>query len=163
IVANEASHVGATGRSAQASHSCVLAAVRKLQEISHSGRIALDTLGLVLQEYQRARMSYGGQPGVGDAFFKWVHENQANPKFCDLVEIHATSGSNDDFEEVPTDVDLRRFDRSDRKFVAIVIGFRPKIAVVLNAVDSDWWNSRDALRRNGIEVEFVCPNHFQEN
>lgn len=163
IVANEAPPGGPIGRSPQASPGCVLAAVKKLLEISRSGRIALDSLGLVLREYRVARMSYAGQPGFGDAFFKWVHENQANPEFCDVVDIHVRGGTNDEFVEFPTDVGLTSFDRSDRKFVAIVIGFRPKVAVVLNAVDSDWWDHREGLSRNGIKVEFVCPDHFQEH
>jgi len=163
IVANEAPPGGPIGRSPQASLGCVLAAMQKLLEISRSGRIALDSLGLVLREYHGARMSYAGQPGFGDAFFKWVHENQANPAFCDVVGIHIKDGTNDEFEEFPPDDDLESFDRSDRKFVAIVIGFRPNYAAVLNAVDSDWWDHREVLSRNGIEVEFVCPDHFQEH
>lgn len=163
IVANESPPAGPIGRSPQTSSGCVQKVVRKLLGISRSGRIALDSLGLVLREYHGARMSYAGQPGVGDAFFKWAHENQANPEFCDVVDIHVRDGTTDEFEEFPTGEELASFDRSDRKFVAIVIGFRPGHAVVLNAVDSDWWNHRDALSRNGVEVEFVCPDRFQEH
>jgi hypothetical protein len=105
-------------------------------------------------------LSLSGQPGMGDAFFKWVFQNQANSQVCETVEIHPRKGSDTDFEEFPKDPALAGFDPSDRKFVAVArtSARRPPI---LNAVDSDWWDFREPLRRNGVEVRFLCPEQFK--
>ena len=71
------------------------------------------------------------------------------------VHITAQEGS-DDFREFPQDPDLENFDRADRKFVAVALvsGLGPPI---LNATDTDWWDYREPLRRNGVTVDFICP------
>ena len=60
------------------------------------------------------------------------------------------------FEEFPDSARLSSFDRSDRKFVAVALasGSSPK---VLNAADTDWWDHRQALEENGVDVVFLCP------
>jgi hypothetical protein len=40
--------------------------------------------------------------------------------------------------------------------VAVASGESPPI---LNAVDSDWWNHREALVESGFVVDFLCPQH----
>ena len=32
---------------------------------------------------------------------------------------------------------------------------------ILQAVDSGWWNYRDALRQNGITVDFICEDDIR--
>ena len=51
---------------------------------------------------------------------------------------------------------LARFDRDDRKFVAVAVGCEPT-AEVFNATDTDWWHHRVALEENGVQVRFLCP------
>ena len=99
-----------------------------------------------------------GQPGVGDAFLRAVLTRRADPSWCTLVPItpHAERG----FEEYPEDPDLASFDPSDRKFVAVALA-GPQPAGVLNAVESDWWDHREALERNGVHVEFLCPRETE--
>ena len=60
------------------------------------------------------------------------------------------------YREFPDDGELAGFDLADRKFVAVAraAGTHPPI---LNASDTDWWNDREALARNGVRVEFLCP------
>ena len=60
------------------------------------------------------------------------------------------------FEEFPDDPELARFDRDDRKFVAVALasGTSPPI---VNASDRDWWEHREALQVHGIEILFLCP------
>ncbi len=128
--------------------------MRRLEEIKASGRIVLDEGHRILSEYQENLRSHG-DPGDGDAFLKWVHDNQWNPEYCDRVRITPTdSGSS--FIEFPDDPELVAFDRSDRKFVAAA-RVHPDSPPVLNAVDTDWWLFRAALERNGVHVEFLCP------
>jgi hypothetical protein len=142
-------------RTEQAGDDCERVCITTLLEVRESRRVLLDESGAILEEYRR-HLSPSGQPGVGDAFFKWLWVNQANPECCRQVPITPIYGGTRVFEEFPDDPDLAAFDPSDRKFVAVAVasGERPRI---LNAADTDWWIHREALRRHGIEVGFLCP------
>jgi hypothetical protein len=123
-----------------------------------TGKIVLDEGNRILSEYQ-ANLRSDGQPGVGDAFLKWVYNYQWNPERCDRVHITlAEDGVT--LVEFPTDPDLAAFDRSDRIFVATARA-HPDSPPVLDAVDTDWWLFRDALARNGVHVEFLCPRDVE--
>ena len=79
---------------------------------------------------------------------------------CDLVPITPVAGSENEFEEFPDDPALDGFDPDHRKFIAVAIAHseRPPI---LQAVDSQWWDFRDAFYRNGVTVEFICEEDIQ--
>jgi hypothetical protein len=145
----------------QAGPDCVLRVVQRLEAIRAGERVCLDHLGLILQEYIDQRFQFAGQPGVGNAFFRWLFVNQANEQCCEVVTVHPTNQENTAFQEFPNDPALAGFDPSDRKFVAVALASKlsPKI---LNAVDSDWWDFREALSDNGVAVDFLCPNQFGE-
>jgi hypothetical protein len=136
----------------------VISCVRRLQEIKATGKIVLDDGYRILLEY-RDNLRSDGQPGEGDAFLKWVLTNQANPQRCEQVHINPTEDGNT-FAEFPDDPDLRGFDPSDRKFVAVARA-HPDSPPILNAVDTDWWQFREALSRNGVHVEFLCPQEIE--
>ena len=144
----------ANGKTPQAGNDCVSSCIGALVEIRERHRVLLDDHGLVLAEYLR-HLSPSGQPGTGDAFFKWLWDNQWNPEHCRQVPVTPLSGGRG-FEEFPEDPELATFDASDRKFVAIALasGDQPEI---LNATDTDWWHHRRALSRYGVEVRFLCP------
>jgi len=137
---------------------CANACAQALLQIKISGVLVIDDRERILREYWK-HASLSGQPGVGDAFIKWIHDNAG---CADLVSrIKITPGhQQDDFIEFPTLGDLSNFDRSDRKFAAVALA-HPKRPPVLNATDSDWWNHRDALQLAGIRVEFVCGEGFE--
>jgi hypothetical protein len=124
-----------------------------------TGKIVLDDGNVMLCEYQNNLRS-DGQPGVGDAFLKWVYNYQWNPQKCDRVHVTPTEDGTS-FAEFPTDPDLTGFDLSDRIFVAATFAHaqRPPI---LTAVDTDWWIFRDTLRRNGVSLEFLCESDLRE-
>lgn len=147
--------VVANGRSRQANPECVLACVDVLVHIQNSERVVFDLGYRIIDEYRR-RLSPSGQPGVGDAFFKWVWQNQANPECCEVVEIHTRPGSVEDYEEFPDDSEFTGFDPSDRKFVAVSRA-SPSQPPILNAVDSDWLPYHEAFARHGVQVTFLCP------
>lgn len=151
--------VVANGRTPQADDQCVDACVTTLIEMRERRRVLLDERGLILDEYRR-RLSPSGQPGLGDAFFKWLWDNQGHPDHCRQILITPTDDNGRGFEEFPDDPHLASFDRSDRKFVAVALasGERPPI---LNATDTDWWNHRAVLGRHGIEIQFLCPELMQ--
>lgn len=145
--------VVANGDSAQASPDCIRKCIGSLRQIRDERRILLDDKRLILEEYRR-HLRLSGQPGPGDAFFKWLHDNQVNVEYCRTVAVkcHPARG----FEQFPSDPSLSSFDREDRKFVAVALasGTTPQ---VLNASDTDWWQYRQELRNHGVEVVFICP------
>lgn len=144
--------------STHGSPECVLECVRRIREITAQGGLLLDDAWHIIREYQHQLRS-AGQPGVGDAFLRAVLTRRTDPSWCTLVPItpHSARG----FEEFPDDPDLAAFDPSDRKFVAVALA-GPQPAVVLNAVDTDWWEHREELQRNGVKVEFLCPDAMTE-
>ena len=145
---------------ADASPECVLACVDALVEImTDKQSIAIDDGWRILNEYKR-RLSSSGQPGVGDQFLKWGLTKLANPSRCIQIPITPHSDDKDHFEEFPNDPDLASFDRSDRKFVAVACAHlgRPPI---LEALDSKWWGWKEALKRAGVTVMFLCQDEIQ--
>ncbi len=145
--------VVASGKTQQAGPSCRLNCIDRLRQVQDEGRILLDNGYLILREYQNL-LNFSGQPGPGDAFFKWVFDNQSSPDHCRkvAVNIHADRG----FQEFPDDLSLSGFDQDDRKFVAVTLASGTAPAI-LNASDSDWWDYRQELSRHGIQVDFLCP------
>ncbi len=139
----------------QASPQCVANCVRKLQQIQQEHTLVLDDDWHILKEYMDNLRS-DGQPGVGDAFLRWVLTNKNNPQRCTLVSI---TPQDNGFVEFPSDPQLNGFDPSDQKFVAVAIA-HPEHPPILNATDSDWWLYRQALSHHGVCVEFVCPDQF---
>jgi hypothetical protein len=147
----------ANGKSEQASRICVERCIQRLSRITgDKDRLALDDQWRIVTEYKN-KLRSAGEPGAGDAFLKWVLTNLTNRKRCELVKITPINGSDDHFQEFPRDPDLEKFDRSDRKFVAVALAHR-KRPPVLQAVDGDWWDARQALERNGVRIKFLCPD-----
>ena len=138
---------------------CMSACVSALQDIVANGMVVLDNGMRILDEYLR-HLSLAGQPGLGDAFMQWVWENQAVAERCERVALSLIGGVENEFQQFPIDPALRDFDHSDRKYVAVALASK-KNPEVLNAVDTDWWNHRIALQRNGVRLRFLCPQHMQ--
>lgn len=145
--------VVANGRDGVPSIACQLAAIETLSTIKARGRVGLDELGEIIDEYRRYCRG-SGQPGVGDEFFRWVFDHRYTD--CEVVSIN----SHDDrvYEEFPAVADLGTFDRADRKFIAVALACSPK-AEVVNAVDGGYELHAAPLRRIGIHVREVCPEH----
>jgi len=144
----------ANDRAEQAGYNCVLSCIDALEKTRLERIVVIDSGGRCFEEYFRYA-SRSGQPGVGDYFAKWLWERQAYRKHCECVDISPTTDDPEQFMEFPSDPDLTRFDRSDRKFVAIARASRNK-PVILNATDSDWWHHKEPLQRNAIKLQFLC-------
>lgn len=149
--------VAANGRNVpQAGPACVLACLDELDALrrgKNGRKILLDAGGLILAEYRR-HLRPSGQPGAGDAFFKWLWRNQENPIHCRKVEI--TPAGEGRFAELPADPEFAGFDPSDRKFAAAALAHGDG-AEILNATDSDWGKYEGALARRGVRVRQLCP------
>jgi|SRR5271154_3022939 len=123
---------------------CVIACNRQLAEIKDSGRIAVDDGWKILKEY-RNNLRESGEPGAGDAFWKWVLSNSRNPERCDFVSA----------APFPDNDELKAFDPADRVFVTVALAHseRPPI---LQATDLKWKNFVGVLSEHGVNVRFVC-------
>lgn len=144
----------ANGDHEQASPECITACTDELGRIQNGEYILLvDDKSRIFQEYKK-NLIPEGREGPGTEFFIWFLRNQANEHHCRHVPI--TPHNEREFEEFPDDPDLATFDMDDRMFVAVALASKsgPR---VLNAVDTDWRDYREPLHRNGVEVEFLCP------
>jgi hypothetical protein len=147
----------ANGQHPEVSPACVINCALTLQSVMRSGRLALDEDFLILREYlNKTQPKKSNRPG--DAFVKWALNNQRNKKHVDQVTLqgHEQRG----FESFPDDADLVNFDAPDRKFVA-VSGAHPDRPPIAQAADSKWLDWAPALRRHGIEVNFLCQVDIQ--
>ena len=159
VVADTNVAVVANALSEQASEDCVETCAERLEEIMRGNvKLVLDDDWQILGEYAQNLHSTGTD--VGDRFLLWVLRNWRNPQQCDLVHITPVNGSENEFEEFPDDPALSGFDPDDRKFIAVAVAHseRPPI---LQAVDSQWWDFRDAFHRNGVTIEFICEDDIQ--
>lgn len=145
--------IAANGRDCpQVTPKCQLRTGQYLRNIQTNGIIVIDNRWLILNEYKN-KVNQTGQPGIGDAFLKWILTNQTNSQRCEQVKIHP-SGDNS-FEEFPDAPQLEKFDPSDRKFVAVALA-APDHPPIVNAVDSDWADFYEALTICGVSIEFLC-------
>lgn len=138
--------------SPQASPECVISCIRWLQSFEKSGILVIDSNWSIIKEYQK-KVSSSGQPGVGDAFLKWILINRSNSHRCELVKI--TQISEYEFVEFPKSDSLKKFDPSDRKFVAVALSHSQKPAIAV-AIDRGWNRHQEALAEHGIDIEFLC-------
>jgi len=123
--------------------------------------ISIDSLELIFNEYLR-HAKRSGQPGVGDAFVKWLWSNQFGQKHCERVDITPISDGEREFSEFPDNESLKGFDRDDQKFVAVAIAGSHN-PVICNATDSDWWHYKDAFQAIGIKIDFICPDLIKKS
>ena len=142
----------ANGRNTHADNLCQLTCVEELESLIKNGTVAVDIQGLILGEYAN-HLYWSGRPGVGDAFFKYIADNQYRNDRVRRVPITPTEDDRKGFEELP----VNTFDRSDRKFLAVAV---VADAAVLNATDSDWSQNRLLMDRLEVEVEQLCPHEL---
>jgi hypothetical protein len=148
IVANKAAP--------QASPSCVITCVRRLQDIQRNHAVVIDDGWRILREYQD-NLSGAGRSGTGTEFLLWVLTNRSNQQHCEQVHITQAPNGDMEFLEFPDDVSLLEFDRSDCKFMAVALT-HPEHPPILNAVDTDWRDHHDTLELHGVRVEQLCPD-----
>lgn len=121
--------------------------------------IVLDDQGLILAEYQ-TYLSFSGQPGIGDMFFKYLHDNQYTSDRIHHATITPLIMSPDaqarGFSELPPN----KLDPSDRKLLATAIQAE---ASIVNATDSDWQEQQKLLTDLGVKVLQLCPEYATKN
>ena len=141
----------ANGRNTDADLECQLACVEKLQDVCSRQVVVLDDRDLIFDEY-KGRLSFAGGPGVGDVFFKHVHNHLYSETRVRRVRITLCDDDRRGFEELPEN----GLDRSDRKFLATAL---VASASILNAKDSDWGEQEALTERLGVQVHQLCPQY----
>lgn len=138
------------------SDACVLACIEAVEHVVKKRGLIIDDGEEIFDEY-RKNLSLKGQPGVGDSFMKWVHDNRWSLPSSHRVSI---TRNGDSYNEFPMHKDLHDFDISDRKFVAVANAHAEK-PPILQAIDSKWWGWKATLAELGITVQFLCPNYIK--
>ncbi len=133
---------------------CQLACAERLHDIVERGTVAVDANGAILEEYS-AHLAFSGKPGVGDAFFKHVFDNQHQGARVRRTQITPCSDDRRGFKELPENT----FDASDRKFLAVAV---VAAAIVVNATDSDWEEHTRLMTFLAVEVDQLCPQYARK-
>ncbi len=131
--------------------------VEAISRVVKSGGLVIDAGDEIFNEY-RANLSMKGQPGIGDSFLKWVHDNRWGLPEEDRVKI---TKSKDSYLEFPADKRLETFDLSDHKFIAVANAHPSKLPI-LQSTDSKWWGWKDVLAEVEIEVIFLCEDWIKK-
>ena len=146
----------ANGEHARASAACAQNASVRLTALQAGGRIVLDDRWRILKEYGQ-QIDPNRPQSAGSVFYKWALNNYANSQRCEWYALTPQPDEPGSFAEFPSDPALTKFDLPDRKFIALAVVAQ---APVWNAVDSDYWNCREALMANGIIIEWICSDYF---
>lgn len=136
-----------------ASPECVLACAKKLLLAQQHGVVVIDDAYKIISEYCNKPDISGTR--TGDAFLKWLLQNQSNPARVEQVPLNETAP--DHFAEFPDQALQPTFDPADRKFPAVA-NTHPNKPPILQAVDCKWLNWWPALHAVGLTVDFVCPD-----
>jgi len=148
VVANNGAH--------HVSQNDVMLCQEFLSDVYSNSIIYIDSLNLIFDEYFR-HASRSGQPGIGDAFAKWLFHNQAIEDVCKIIDITVSGTNHDSFSEFPDDPRLESFDLSDRKFVAVAVSAQ-KLPQICNASDTDWYEYFEIFSSIGVQIKFICPS-----
>ena len=135
---------------------CVSSCINAIDNVIKKRGLVVDAGDEIFNEY-RKQLFMKGQPGIGDYFMKWVHQNRWTLPDSDRVTI---TKEGDSYKEFPEHEKLKNFDISDRKFVAVA-NAHPEKPPILQSTDSKWWGWKDALKDVGIAVQFLCPEYIK--
>ena len=147
--------VVANGNNEQADPECELACVEMLEGATKGKQVVLlDASDLIMDEYE-GYCSYSGESGVGDMFFKFLHDHQYSHNTVIRVLIQETPDEDGGFANLPPN----DFDRDDRKFLAVAEAGDGR---VVNATDSHWSEHADFISSICVQVLELCPQCLKQ-
>jgi len=123
-----------------------------------SGHVFVDCGGKIVDEY-RGSLRAKGEPGPGDEFLKWILTHEWGGTRVTRVHITARAGDAEDFVELAPPPAGIRYDRPDRKFLAVAFAHADH-PPILQSLDSKWWGWREALAAQGVSIHFLCPEEI---
>lgn len=141
----------ANGRDTHADDECQLTCVNALAEIYDNRPVVLDHGDLIMDEYAKY-LHRSGEPGAGDAFYKYLCLHSHTPGYVHRVSLTPIQDERRGFAELPAN----NLDPGDRKFLAVAFVAK---APIMNATDSDWHEQRSFLEDHDLVVEQLCPQH----
>lgn len=139
----------ANRKSPQADPECELACIEMLEGAKGKRVVLIDDSDLIMGEYKR-HCSYAGEPGLGDFFFKFLHDNAPSERNVIRVRIQKTPDKDGGFSNLPPN----KLHRKDRKFLAVAKAGKGRI---VNATDSDWSQEAEFVASTGVRVCELCP------
>ena len=145
----------ANGKSPQADSECELACIKMLEGAKGKRGVLIDGSDLIMGEYKR-HCSYAGEPGLGDAFFKFLHDNEYSDRNVIRVRIQKAPDKAGGFSNLPPN----NLHRDDRKFLAVAKAGNGRI---VNATDSDWSQEARFVASIGVRVCELCPQCLKQN
>ncbi len=120
-------------------------------------KIVLDMGWEILKEYQKnIRFGYGDN--VATIFLKMILR-EINLQNGRVEQYKITKDRKNSYKEYPKTQKLKRFDPSDRKFVALSRA-HPSHPPIVNGSDTDWWIYKEVLNSEGIEIVFLCEEYM---
>ena len=123
-----------------------------LRELQREGVVCVDDKRLIMGEYGRMT-DHDGPPMPGSAFYKYLWQNMYNEEKVRQVQVEPRDSEGRDFDDpVLPPNNLKK----DAKFLAVAVKAE---AVVVNAVDSDWYEHRALTDDLGVRVRQLCPQH----
>ena len=140
--------MGANGMASQLNESDVDKCRLFVCSLFENTAVSVDLQGEIFKEYF-AHMNRSGQPGIGDAFVKYLWDRQYDKNVCELVSITKTNAGV--YANILERPGLLQFDQSDLKFIAVYFESKNNV-VICNACDSDWGNNKALLKKYNINV-----------
>ncbi len=133
-----------------ADRACEISCIEAIEKAIAKQIVLLDQSGLIMEEYE-LYCSHAGQPGVGDVFFKFLHDREHSDMNVRRVSVKKTPDEEGGFANLPpNDLDV-----NDRKFLAVA---KASNGCVLNATDSDWREHAKFITSLGVPVRELCPH-----
>jgi hypothetical protein len=116
--------------------------------------ISIDDKQEIFTEYFRYA-NRSGQPGIGDAFAKYLWDHQFDNSKCEIVKIEFHERCV--YSVLADKESLLSFDRNDLKFIAVYFGSRNN-PVICNACDSDWKEKKALLDEYSVKILEILDN-----
>jgi len=130
---------------------CRQACVEFVKDLARDGILVLDQQMLIWEEYSGNISDYGL---AHRTMMRLWQEGRV-----EYVPVEYVSDGGELIAELPPSLALDDFDRLDRKFVTVALGYEPRPPIV-NAADSDWREHATAFVNAGIVIQELCPQEI---
>lgn len=159
IVANQVKH---PVPDSDIDYHSILKCIEAIQYVKENSALVLDSNNEIFIQYnsnfsKNIQNRYGNL-GAGDYFYLWVRDNRYSFPEENLVPV---SKIGDSYVEFPHNDELKKFDVSDKVFIAVANKHEDK-PPVLQGTDCKWWGYKEILERIGIKIIFLCPEYVEK-
>lgn len=121
-----------------------------------NSKIVLDDCYEIYNEYTR-NINIRSGPSIAVLFLRWVSNHINRIPAEDLVHLDKTARHT--YKTFPSHPSLDKFDKDDRKFIALSIA-HPQHPKIVQGTDYKWKLYVDTFLEFGIFVLFLCPEYI---